>query len=80
MSGQAPAHPPIGVLIVEDHPATRQGLRTAIECQPDLCMAGEADSWPAALALVQQLSPDVVVLDLNLSGRGNCHKFRPFRR
>ena len=84
MSGQTPAHPPalppIGVLIVEDHPATRQGLRTAIECQPDLCMAGEADSWPAALALVQQLSPDVVVLDLNLSGGNGWSLLEQWRR
>ena len=56
----------IRILLVEDHLGTREGLRAAIECQPDLCVAGETGSWHAALALVRQLAPDVVVLDLNL--------------
>ena len=70
MRRQTTALPPAGrirVLLVEDHPAAREGLRAAIECQPDLCVAGETDSWQVALRLVRELGPDVVVLDLNLS-------------
>ena len=71
MNRQNIALPPtagrVRVLLVEDHPAAREGLRVAIACQPDLCVAGETDSWHAALSLVRQVAPDVVVLDLNLS-------------
>ena len=78
MNRQTPALPSatgrIRILLVEDHPAAREGLRAAIACQPDLGVAGETDSWHAALSLVRQDAPDVVVLDLNLSD-GNGWSF-----
>jgi DNA-binding NarL/FixJ family response regulator len=84
MSGQAPAHsparPPIGVLIVEDHPATRQGLRLAIECQPDLRVVGEAESCHEARARVQELAPDVVLLDLDLPDGNGWNLLEEWRR
>ena len=66
-----PAHspdapPPIGVFIVEDHPAMRDGLRDAIVCQPGMRVVGEAGTWHEALRLACELAPDVMVLDLNL--------------
>jgi DNA-binding NarL/FixJ family response regulator len=56
----------IGVLLVEDHPATRDGLRAAIECQPDLVVVGEASTWRDAMQLAKERRTDVLVLDLNL--------------
>lgn len=57
---------PLKVLIVDDHPATRDGLRIAIMAQTDLRVAGEAATWQSALQLARELRPDVMVLDLNL--------------
>jgi two-component system, NarL family, response regulator DevR len=57
----------IRVGIVDDHPVVRQGLRALLDRQPDLRVVGEAASAPAALAMVAQARPDVVLLDLKLS-------------
>ncbi len=54
------------ILLVEDHPAMREGLRSAIHHEPDLRVVGEASTWREAFTLVGELVPDVVVLDLNL--------------
>jgi DNA-binding NarL/FixJ family response regulator len=56
------------VLIVDDHPIVRQGLTLLINQEPDLTVCGEAEAaWsvPAALAA---LRPDIVILDISLSG------------
>jgi DNA-binding NarL/FixJ family response regulator len=58
----------ISVVIVDDHPLFRQGLRQAVEGDPRFRLAGEADSGPAALEMIKQLQPDVAVLDLSLPG------------
>ena len=54
------------VLLVDDHPLTRKGLRDAINAEPDLEVCGEAEGWKEALGILKQRRPDVVVLDLNL--------------
>jgi len=59
---------PISVLIVDDHPVVRRGLRVLLEVQDGIEVAGEAGDGPAALALAAELSPDVVLLDLKLPG------------
>lgn len=59
---------PIEVVLAEDHPTFRFGLRTRLELEPDLVVVGEAGTGPEALDLVERLAPDVVVVDLNLPG------------
>jgi DNA-binding NarL/FixJ family response regulator len=57
----------IRVGIIDDHSIVRQGLRAMLDRQPDLRVVGEAASAPAALAMVAQAKPDVVLVDLKLS-------------
>jgi DNA-binding NarL/FixJ family response regulator len=57
---------PIRVLIVDDHPVVRQGLRVLLEVQDGIEVAGEAGDGPAALTLTAEQAPDVVLLDLKL--------------
>jgi two-component system, NarL family, response regulator LiaR len=54
----------IKVLIVDDHQMVRQGLRTFLALQEDILVVGEAGDGAVALELVQQLQPDVVLMDL----------------
>ena len=54
----------IKVLIVDDHQVVRQGLRTFLELQEDVLVVGEAGDWQTAVEMVQQLNPNVVLMDL----------------
>ena len=58
----------ISVLIVDDHPVVRQGLRVLLEVQDGIEVVGEAGDGPAALALAAEQKPDVILLDLKLPG------------
>jgi two-component system nitrate/nitrite response regulator NarL len=56
------------VVIADDHPLYREGLARAISMRPDLELIGEATDGRAALAHIQQLTPDVAVLDMRMPG------------
>jgi DNA-binding NarL/FixJ family response regulator len=56
------------VLIVDDHPVVRQGLRVLLDVHDGIEVSGEAADGPEALALAGQLNPDVILLDLKLPG------------
>jgi DNA-binding NarL/FixJ family response regulator len=59
---------PMTVLIVDDHPVVRQGLRVLLEVHEGIGVAGEAADGEQALALAAELAPDVILLDLKLPG------------
>jgi DNA-binding NarL/FixJ family response regulator len=70
---QPPKPPPISppqrrkVLIVDDHPVVREGLTKRINSEPDLIVSGEAQTPAEALLALNQIQPDIVVLDLALA-------------
>lgn len=59
---------PITVLIADDHPVVRQGLRTLLDVQDDIDVAGEAADGAETVDQAQRLHPDVILLDLKLPG------------
>jgi DNA-binding NarL/FixJ family response regulator len=59
---------PITVLIADDHPVVRQGLRVLLSVTDDIEVAGEAADGPEAIELASAVQPDVILLDLKLPG------------
>jgi DNA-binding NarL/FixJ family response regulator len=57
---------PIRIGIADDHPVVREGLAAMLETQPDLEVAGHAETGPEAVALVASREPDVLLLDLEM--------------
>lgn len=56
------------VILVDDHPLFRQGLRRVLEGEPDIEVLSEIEEGNTALEVIQQLKPDVVITDINLPG------------
>ncbi|MEU1469044.1 response regulator transcription factor [Streptomyces sp. NPDC005761] len=57
---------PVTVLLVDDEPLVRAGLRAVLEAQPDIEVVGEAGDGAAVIPLVRQLRPDVVAMDVRM--------------
>ena len=56
----------LGVLLVDDEPLIRSGLRAIINAEPDLAVIGEAEDGAAVTPLVRRLRPDVVLMDVRM--------------
>jgi DNA-binding NarL/FixJ family response regulator len=69
----------ISVLVVDDHPFFRQGLRDVLEVEEDLQVVGEACDGEEALHLARELAPDVVVMDVNIPGVNGIQVMRKLR-
>ncbi len=68
------------VLLVDDHPVVRRGLRSLLSQYGDIQVIGEAEDGPAALDLAAQLQPDVILLDIRLAGSSGLNLARRLRR
>jgi DNA-binding NarL/FixJ family response regulator len=66
----------IRVLIADDHPVFRSGVRAILEGEPDAEIVGEAATADEAISLAEQLRPDVVVMDLHMPGVGGIEATR----
>jgi len=70
----------ISVMIVDDHPLIRQGVRAFLETQPDIEVVAEAGGGEEALAKCAELVPDVVLMDLLMSGMDGVSCTREVKR
>ena len=60
----------IRIVLVDDHALVREGLRLLLRTAPDIAVVGEAADGAAAVDLAQRVTPDIVVLDLDMPGEG----------
>ena len=72
--------PTIRVLIVDDHPVVRAGLRIITEVDPGILVVGEAANGAEAMLAVQEHFPDVVLLDVRLPDRSGLDVCRELKR
>ncbi len=70
----------ISVLLVDDHAVVRQGLRTFLELQSDMEIVGEAADGEEAVATVEQLVPDIVLMDLMMPKMDGIEAIRRIRQ
>jgi DNA-binding NarL/FixJ family response regulator len=67
------------VLIVDDHPVTRDGLRSALSTSDEVKIVGEASTGEEAVQAVKELAPEVVFMDVRMPGMGGLEATREIR-
>ncbi len=70
----------IRVLLADDHLILREGIRSLLEKVPDIEMIGEADDGNEAIAKVEQLLPDVVLMDITMPGVNGLEATQQIKR
>ena len=76
-TGGWPAGPgPVRVLVADDHPVVRAGLRALLSAEPGLAVVAEAGSGEETVVMARQHQPDVVLMDLRMPGAGGLAAIR----
>lgn len=57
---------PLRLLLVDDHPLVREGLRALLTSLPDMTIVGEASDGEEAVAMALELQPDIILMDLHM--------------
>jgi DNA-binding NarL/FixJ family response regulator len=67
------------ILLADDHAILRAGLKLLLDAQPDMEVVGEAPNGARALAMIEDLQPDLVLLDLTMPGLGGLDVLRTLK-
>lgn len=68
------------ILIADDHPVVRHGLKQILASDPNLCVVGEAKDGNEALALARKLEWDVAIIDYSMPGKGGLELLKEIKR
>lgn len=71
---------PISVLLADDEPLLRQSLRIVIDSQPDLTVAGEAETGAETVRMARALTPDVILMDIRMPDGDGIHATQDIAR
>jgi DNA-binding NarL/FixJ family response regulator len=71
---------PIRILIVDDHPLVRSGLRALLSSEPTMSVVGEASDGAGAISRALELEPDVILMDLHMSQMNGIEATRQILR
>ena len=67
------------VVVVDDHPIVRKGVRALLSQEPDIVVCGDAESLGEALAVIEKTKPDIVIIDIGLRGSDGLELIKSIR-
>jgi DNA-binding NarL/FixJ family response regulator len=71
---------PISIILADDHPVVRRGMQTLLKAEPDFSVIGETGDGLESARLVENLQPDVLILDLMMPGLSGLEALRIIRQ
>lgn len=74
------SHGPISIITIDDHPLFRKGVADLIAMGNNLSLIGEAADGESGVTLAQKLSPDLILLDINMKGMGGIETLKQLRQ